>query len=208
MIPVDVSWEVGVASEYVVRGVSQSSGHPHLFGGVELERSGVYAGAWASTVDFSSQGDRETSFELDVYGGGRHVVLGTDLDVGAVYYLYGDETDETASEFEVYALASRSWGSSVVAASAYYAWDMTGEGEGVWYVEVNATHALTERASLTAALGRQLAPEGVGYDTWSVGAAYSFSPALQIDVRYSDTDRHIRGPAFQRHLVVELTARF
>lgn len=63
---------VQVASDYVLRGVSQSESAPVWQAGVEIEHpGGLFAGAWASTVDFPDdvyfQDPRDV--ELDVYAG-------------------------------------------------------------------------------------------------------------------------------------------
>ncbi|MDZ4317828.1 MAG: TorF family putative porin, partial [Phenylobacterium sp.] len=48
-----VSFNLGVASDYVYRGVSQTDEGPQVFGGVDLAIGEMgYAGIWASNVDF------------------------------------------------------------------------------------------------------------------------------------------------------------
>ena len=64
---VKVAWNVGVVSDYIFRGFSQTGEDPAIQGGVDLTSGSFYAGAWASNVDF---GD-DTDAEIDVYGGYR-----------------------------------------------------------------------------------------------------------------------------------------
>ena len=47
-----LSANVGVASDYVFRGVSQTNGDPEIFGGLDLTAGQAYAGVWLSNVDF------------------------------------------------------------------------------------------------------------------------------------------------------------
>src|SRR5690348_6970296 len=50
--PVKLSFNVGVASDYVFRGVSQTDENPSLFGGVDATVGSIgYLGVWASNVD-------------------------------------------------------------------------------------------------------------------------------------------------------------
>ena len=58
------SYNAGVASDYIFRGVSQTDG-PQGFGGVDISSGALYAGAWVSNVDF---GD-DTDAEYDLYVG-------------------------------------------------------------------------------------------------------------------------------------------
>ncbi len=88
-----VEYNAGVASDYVWRGVSQTDNHAALQGGVDVKHeSGLYAGAWASTVDFA-----DADVELDLYAG---LALksrgGWGWDIGVIGYRY----DESRYNFE------------------------------------------------------------------------------------------------------------
>ncbi len=47
------SFNLGATSDYVFRGVSQSDNDPALQGGVDVAYGILYAGVWASLVDFA-----------------------------------------------------------------------------------------------------------------------------------------------------------
>jgi len=79
----EVSMNITLASNYYFRGVSQTTDEAAAQGGIDFEdASGLYAGAWASNVDF---GDG-TSYEIDFYGGyaGEAVGLGYDVVAGII----------------------------------------------------------------------------------------------------------------------------
>jgi hypothetical protein len=84
----DISFNVGVASDYVFRGVSQTDEGGQLFAGADLTAGSLYAGVWASNVDFSAFGDTETSAEVDVYAGIKPEFGGFVLDFAGIYYAY------------------------------------------------------------------------------------------------------------------------
>lgn len=83
-------YSLGVASEYVFRGVPQGS--PQVWGAIDWSaKSGLYAGTW-----LSSTGGEE---ELDLYGG--YTFGGKDLsfDVGAIGYLFpSDPANEDVND--------------------------------------------------------------------------------------------------------------
>jgi len=83
---------VGIFSQYVFRGISQTDEKPALQGGFDLgHKSGFYVGTWLSNVSWLSDGnpDVSASLEWDMYGGYKWE-LPNDfvLDLGALYYYY------------------------------------------------------------------------------------------------------------------------
>ena len=86
----EVSANVGVVSNYFFRGVTQTDDSAAVQGGLDYEHdSGLYAGTWASTVDF---GDG-TSYEADLYAGYGGGIGDFGYDVGYLYYAYPDGDD-------------------------------------------------------------------------------------------------------------------
>jgi len=84
----ELSGNVALTSDYIWRGVSQTDGGPAVQGGFDADfGSGLYAGVWASNVDF---GD-DTSVEVDVYGGWAGEISGVGVDVGYIHYHYPQE---------------------------------------------------------------------------------------------------------------------
>ena len=83
-----LSYNVGAASDYVFRGVSQTQEDPQIFGGVDATYGIAYAGVWASNVDF---GTDDPSAEIDFYVGVKPTIGDTALDFGVLYYSYVDD---------------------------------------------------------------------------------------------------------------------
>lgn len=81
---------VGAFSEYMFRGLPQSSGAA-VQGGLDLSSdSGLYAGVWGSNTSFGGR------TEVDLYGGYATKLGDLGLDVGALYYYYGESQDESS----------------------------------------------------------------------------------------------------------------
>ena len=116
-----ISGNVGLYSDYIFRGYTQTKNDPALQGGFDVEHeSGLYAGVWASNVNWTTEGEYmdDNSLELDFYGGfaGGFGETGIGYDVGILKFYYpgentfagagGADTDAT----EVYASLSKDIG--------------------------------------------------------------------------------------------------
>ncbi len=88
----EVEANIGVASNYIWRGLTQTSDQAAVSGGLDYSNNSFYAGTWASNVDFSGLGD---GYELDGYLGYAGEFNGFGYDVGYIYYAYPaiDEAD-------------------------------------------------------------------------------------------------------------------
>jgi len=91
----EVTYNVGVVSQYRYRGLAQGMGKPALQGGIDYANSsGYYLGAWASQIKWikdSSQGTTNSytgNTELDLYGGYKFENSGVTYDVGYLRYQY------------------------------------------------------------------------------------------------------------------------
>ena len=107
-----VSYNVGLFSEYIFRGYTQTHNDPALQGGVDYEHSsGIYLGLWASNISWISDAGASNSghsAEIDVYGGyaGEFGDTGITYDLGFLQYFYpGDmkSTAPAANTLELYA---------------------------------------------------------------------------------------------------------
>jgi len=93
----DFSANATITTEYLFRGISQTSEDPALQIGFDYTHtpSGFYLGTWASNIAFDKHNDADDSFlELDFYGGvAGEFGNGISWDVGGLYYYYPDQED-------------------------------------------------------------------------------------------------------------------
>lgn len=198
-----IAWNVGVFSDYVFRGYSQTDEDIAVQGGVDLTMGSFYAGAWASNVDF---GD-DTTAEVDLYGGFRTETGGFAVDLGVVTYLYVEAPDGTDYDYvEFKAAASRAVGPVTAGAAVYYSPDFFGLDEEATYVEGNLAFTPAEKWTVSAAVGYQALDVNDDYTTWNAGVAYAVTDNLAIDVRYHDTD--VDGPLSEDRVVGALKVFF
>jgi uncharacterized protein (TIGR02001 family) len=191
------SGNVALTSDYVFRGISQSDSDVAISGGFDYGNGfnglPVYAGVWASSIDFGLDG----TVEVDLYGGVKPQLGPITLDAGFVYYIYpgiDDSFDADYLELKLGGSVSPAEGFTI-GAVAYYAPEFTfTDDESGLYVEANAAYAINELFAVSGAIGNQsvdldnyYGAAGDSYTTFNVGgtlSAYGFG----IDLRYYDTD--------------------
>ena len=88
-----VSYNVGLYSQYIFRGLTQTDKKPALQGGVDFAHSsGFYLGAWGSNISWLEDDGlyKNSSLELDVYGGYANTIgdTGVGYNVGLLQYIY------------------------------------------------------------------------------------------------------------------------
>ena len=176
------SYNVGLFSQYIFRGLTQTNNKPALQGGFDVShKSDLYTGGWASNVswlrDNASIGtalyNSGGSLEIDLYGGFKTELgkTGLGIDLGALQYYYPGahvNTNPKANTTELYGALSYGWLqaklSGVVSNDAwgfgkkYGNPGYTGNGDerGAYYAELNANIPLAD-TGITALLhiGRQ-----------------------------------------------------
>jgi uncharacterized protein (TIGR02001 family) len=203
-----LSYNVGVTSDYVFRGVSQTQNDPAVQGGVDLSSGVFYAGVWASNVDFGAD---DPTAEVDLYVGVKPTVGDTSFDFGVLYYGYVEDKGLTPGSFsytEFKAAASRAFGPATLGAAVYYSPEYPGKGGTSAYFEVNGAVPVAEKLTLSGAVGHQSIKNYGDYNTWNVGLAYALTDKLTADLRYHDTDEHNFGKIYDSRVVVSLKAAF
>lgn len=96
------SWHasLGVASDYVWRGLSQTDGSAAVSGGLEfVSANNFYAGGWVSNTKQGTKG--VNSSELDLYLGVSGVNKGTGYDFGLIHYRYPQSEDLNFEEYYI-----------------------------------------------------------------------------------------------------------
>ena len=190
-------FNAGVTSNYLFRGVSQTAGGVSGFGGADFTYGPVYAGIWASNVNFqgnSANGDTST-IETDYYGGVAPSFAGATFTLGGIYYSYWNTPKflpGTDNYFELKAGVSKAFGPVTAGFQYFHSWKFPQNGGAADYFEGDLAYAISPKLSLSGALGRQdLDINGAGlgvikgYTTWNVGLTYAITDKLSIDGRYS-----------------------
>ncbi|WP_297512565.1 TorF family putative porin [uncultured Caulobacter sp.] len=203
-----LAYNIGVTSDYVFRGVSQTQEDPAVQGGIDATYGLGYAGVWASNVDF---GSKNPSTEVDFYAGVKPVVGDTNLDLGVIYYSYSKDKGLTPGAYsyvELKAAASRAIGPATAGVAVYYSPQFPGKTGDATYVEANLSVPVSPKMSLSGAVGHQSIQKAGDYTTWNVGVGYALTSKLSADLRYYDTDEHSFGSIYDRRVALTLKAAF
>ena len=173
---------VGVVSDYLFRGVSQTFGRPAIQGGVDYSHSsGLYAGIWGSSITWVKDWLGKGSLEVDLYGGYKNSFAGGDwnYDVGVIAYQYpgkGGSTKGNAAVLggqlaspnttEIYGAIGYKWLTlkySQAVSSHFIGWvpttaagvDPTRNSRGSNYLELNASYDLGDGWGVSGHAGHQ-----------------------------------------------------
>ena len=203
-----VSGNVGIYSDYMFRGYTQTKEDPALQGGFDVEHeSGAYAGVWASNVNWTTEGGYmdDNSLELDFYGGfaGGLGETGIGYDVGILKFYYpGENTSGQADTdaTEVYASLSKDIGPVSASLGVYVvvsddAWGFAdADGSKYFTADVDVPIGSTP---LTASfhVGRQTF-EGAGndpfdYTDWKLNLEYAVNDTFAVGGFYTDTNQKV-----------------
>lgn len=162
----ELSANIGATSNYIWRGVTQTSDDAAVSGGIDYaDESGMYAGTWVSNVTGGE--------EIDFYAGFGGEAEGVGYDVGLIYYAYPSATD--ADFTEIY--GSASFGPATVG-MAYTVDKEAGGDDNDLYYYVSASTDLGDGWSLGGTLGH--------YDV--DGGSTSDYTHAQIDITKSAGD--------------------
>lgn len=93
-----VTGNIGLSSNYIWRGVTQTRDQAAISGGLDYSSDiGLHAGTWLSNVDF----DGDSGYELDLYGGYGGEIQAFNYDAGFIYYAYPVQDDLNFTELYV-----------------------------------------------------------------------------------------------------------
>lgn len=156
--PHTVTGNIGLYSQYIFRGLTQTDRRPALQGGFDYAHSsGFYAGTWASNVSWLQDGTPPAyssggSLEWDFYGGLKGSIVGDfTYDVGTLYYYYPGSANKAANvlniradTWEVYGALGWKWLSAKYSYSVQDDTFGVRDAQGTYYLDLTATVPLAD----------------------------------------------------------------
>ena len=221
-----VTSNVGLFSDYVFRGISQTGARPAIQGGFDYAHSsGFYAGAWGSSISWISDGALATnaSLELDTYFGFKNSLAGDfSYDIGFLRYNYpvGTYVNPIPANFakadtdEIYGQLGYKW---LTLKYSYSLGDTfaVSQARGASYVDLSANYPIANTGiTLGAHCGRQsykgasasnLAAAGAdpSYSDYKLSVTKDFS-GFVLGLAYSKTNASTAPGAFYKVLNKDL----
>ena len=185
--PAELSFTAAVTSDYRYRGIAQSRLQPALQGGADFvhNASGMYVGAWASTIKWTRDAGGDGTLELDLYAGKRGGLSpGVGYDVGVLTYVYPSNGLKrvpgfvTANTTELY--GQLSFGPALVKYS-HAVTDLFGfvDSKNSGYLDLAANLEAGESLVVNLHAGRQRVAHNpaASYTDWKVGITRDFGVA-------------------------------
>lgn len=201
----DIEWQVGVASEYMGKGVAKSNGEVAWSGQVEVSQGDFSATVFVSTAELSSGADSEVVTTL----AWAPEVAGFELDLAVVNRdLPGTRDGVDANYWEYQADVSRTVGPVTGRVRVNYTPDGFAATEEAWWVEAQAAYRISGKTKASAAVGTRRAHGGADYTAWNVGVKHKLTDAVAVDLRWYDTDEHDLGESYEGRVVAALTFAF
>ncbi|NIA02806.1 MAG: hypothetical protein GWO88_01155 [Planctomycetia bacterium] len=190
---VSFSGNVTLATDYLFRGISQTDGGPAIQGGFDLAlTNGLYAGIWASNLDFGDDAD----IEIDYYAGfGGAFTDNFGYDLGLLYYSYpsSDAASDGDYDFaEVYGSLAYDFGVVSTTVGLNYSNDFFAASGNSTYLYINVDVPLQHDFALAFGFGGQSIDDNAtvgipNYNVWTIGASKS-AGGFDFALNYSDTD--------------------
>ena len=190
------SVNVGVASSYIYRGLSQSDYKPALQLGADyVSPSGFYVGVWGSSIRWVKDfGIGTANTEFDIYGGYKGEAAGIGYDVGVLQYIYNGSVTSgairanttelyVAGTFQMFTLKY----SHVVSNGTFGTANTKNSG----YFDLSATFPIMDNLALNAHVGHQIIKNTGGLGTYTDGKlelAYDFGNGLGLSGGVTATD--------------------
>jgi uncharacterized protein (TIGR02001 family) len=174
------SANVGLFSQYVFRGISQTDEKPAIQGGFDItHKSGFYIGTWASNISWISDGlpDASASMEWDFYGGYRFPIY-EDFsgDVGVLQYYYPGTYPSGATKAdttEVYFNLTWKWLSAKYSYVVGHKIFGVPDASGSYYLEGNGSYDIVDKVN--DYIGKVTVIGHVGYQSYRNYAALSYT---------------------------------
>lgn len=195
----EFSFNVGLASDYRYRGISQTRLQPALQGGADYTNNptGFYLGTWLSTIKWIKDAGGDANVEWDIYGGKKgEIVKDVSYDVGFLSYVYASNgLNPSANTTEIYGQVGMGPG------YAKYSWAVTNlfgapDSKNSGYLDVGANFDVAPTWQVNLHVGHQTVKSNsaLSYTDWKVGVTKDFGFASgALAVIGTDTSNYV-GP--------------
>jgi len=191
---------LGITSNYVFRGQTQSDDGIAVQGGVDYtHETEFYVGAWGSTVDAKNNGNGG-GLEIDLYAGWAHSWDDFGIDIGYITYEYTDSNfSEGASEIYV----GFDWGPAGI---TYYEGSDDNPGASDYnYIDVGLDIEMVDDVLLSFHFGRLSPDTGSSTNDFKVEASKNI---LDFDVSLALTYEDNADPKKETELFLTVKKSF
>ena len=191
-----LSATITLASDYVFRGQSQTDRRSAFQGGLDYAHpSGVFAGLWASTINFNDE--QNSPAEVDFTAGYSHAFSdATQGSLAGAYYWYPSSEPAQYDYFEIVGTMSHALDGFTISGELTYSPDYsgrTGTGVGVTGgLEAPLAIGGADWLSASGHVGYQWIADNIAYGVpdwvfYDIGLTATWN-MFALDLRYTGTD--------------------
>ena len=200
------SFDLGAATDNRSKNVSKTGNDGHIFGSATWESADrrFYVGP-----SFEGVQAGDSNVEVKFAGGYAPEAFGYQFDFNLAYLNRldaGTAYDEDA--WELTTNISRDFGPASGNLQIQYSPDAAGATRSFVWVEAELGWEFTDRLSGSAAVGRREQNGAPDYTGWNAGLTFGITDAIDIDVRYHDTNAHSAGEQYRDAVVAEVRYAF
>ena len=185
--PYTLTANVGIYSQYIFRGLTQTDAKPAFQGGFDFaHESGFYLGTWGSNISWleDSGACSGCSLEWDMYGGWKHAFNDDwGMDVGVLFYYYPGSYNPgftRANTTELYIAGNWKWISLKFSDSLGNTFGVP-NSHNAWYLNLTANYPINDQWTVLAHAGRQeyhgstngFSNSQLNYTDWQLGLSYT-----------------------------------
>lgn len=200
------SFELGAGTDNRSKDASKSGNDGYVFGSATWESADglFYVGPGFETIQAGG-----SNVEAEFVAGYRPEAFGYAFDFNVAYQNRLDAEagyDEDGWEFT--GDVSRAVGPATAGLQVQYAPDAAGSTDSFVWVEGRVEWAFSDRLDGSVAVGRREQDNAPDYTGWNAGVTYALTDALDLDLRYYDTDAAEFGEEYKEGLVAEIAFAF
>jgi len=185
--PYTLTANVGIYSQYIFRGLTQTDTKPAFQGGFDYtHESGFYLGTWGSNISWLEDSGACTgcSLEWDMYGGWKHAFNDDwGMDVGVLFYYYPGSYNPgvtKANTTELYIAGNWKWVSLKFSDSLGNTFGVP-DSHNAWYLNLTANYPINDQWTILTHVGRQeyhgsnngVSNSLLNYTDWQLGVSYT-----------------------------------
>ncbi len=199
------SGQVSLASDGMVRGLSETTGNPQGVVNLSLVHGPLYGGVLIKNVATPEGADSQNN----VYIGMRAPVGGFKLNAQVFFKDNVGTVPGTQHRFVEYQFdASRTFGDTTVKLMVLHSPDFYARTRASTWTEASLSQKLSPKWTVSGAYGHRSVTPAKNYNGWNLGAAYALWPRTTVDFRYFDTDEHRFGKNYVSRFRMMLTQAF
>lgn len=197
--------QLTIASDSTSKGISETQGNGQISGALTATNDWFYASVRAKNVKGSDGADWQSALAV----GAKWKWHGVSVNTQIIHKInHGARPGVDNRFYEWQTELSRTYDRTTLKLLTIYSPDSSGATEAASYYEAGVSQKLSDKWSLSGAVGTRKLKPARDYTAFSVGATYAFTDTASLDMRAYSTDAKDYSKAHGDRFVVSLQQKF